>query len=179
MKKFLLCVPILALIAFELIVGINLFNDPVTFTLNAIVVFGVFMLVLAVLGLIRWLKTRDTVRFSSLTLAGVIVDLLIGILCIVRSDIVLGIFPVLAMFYGIVMVIMGIYKIRNYITIRSLGFHRPFIVLLSGILTIMLGIVIFLNPFTAVEALWQYIGIVMIVEAAMDLVSLIFGMIIL
>ena len=45
MRKFLLCIPLVLMIVFELIVGINLFQDPVSFTENMIVVFGVFMIV--------------------------------------------------------------------------------------------------------------------------------------
>ena len=108
MKKFLLCLPILAMIVFELVMGISLLNDPVDFTQKAIVIFGVFMIVLAVLGLVRWMKARGTSSFAALILAGVILDLLIGLFCVTRSDLVLDLFPVFAVFYGIVMVVMGI-----------------------------------------------------------------------
>lgn len=179
MKKFLLCLPILAMIVFELIMGISLLNDPVDFTQKAIVIFGVFMIVLAVLGLVRWMKARGTSSFAALILAGVILDLLIGLFCVIRSDLVLALFPAFAVFYGIVMVVMGIYKISNYFSVRTVGFHCPFIVLLSGILTVILGVLVFLYPFSAIIALWQYIAIVLIVEACVDLFALIFGLIVL
>ncbi len=175
MKKFLLCIPLLLMIAFELFVGINLFNDPVAFTQNVIVIFGVFMLILAVWGLIRWLRERSVNRAHTFTLVGAIIDLLIGILCVLKSDTVIKIFPILAMAYGVVMVIMGIYKIRNYIAVRTIGFRRPFLALIGGILTIILGVVIFLHPFTTMELIWQYAGIMLIMEAAFDLCTILFG----
>ena len=97
----------------------------------------------------------------------------------IRSDLVLDLFPTFAVFYGIVMVVMGIYKISNYFSVRTVGFRRPFIVLLSGILTVILGVLVFLYPFSAIMALWDYIAIVLIVEACVDLFTLIFGLIVL
>ena len=175
MKKFLFCIPVILMIIFEAYIGINLFNDPVNFTQGMIVVFGWFMIVLAVLGLIRWLRARSSNRAHTYTIVGAVVDCLIGILCIAKSDAVINIFPILAMAYGVAMVIMGIYKIRNYLTIRTFSFRRPFLFLLGGILTIALGVIIFLHPFTTTELIWQATGIMLIVEAVYDLATLIFG----
>ena len=46
---------------------------------------------------------------------------------------------------------------------------------LSAVLSIILGVVVFLNPFSATEAAWLYTGIFLIVEGVMDLFTFIFG----
>lgn len=79
------------------------------------------------------------------------------------------------MIYGIFMVIAGIHKIRNYLVLKDFGINRSWLVVLSAILSIILGIVVFLNPFTATEAAWVYVGVFLIVEGVFDLFSFIFG----
>lgn len=178
MRKFLLCIPLVLMIVFELIVGINLFQDPVSFTENMIVVFGVFMIVLAVLGIFRWMRARSRSKIvSKLTLAGAVIDLLIGIICLTASESVIKIFPFMVMVYGIVMIIMGFYKIRNYIALRSVGIPRSFLALVGGVLTIVLGVIVFLHPFTTTEVIWQSTGIMLIASAVVDFITLIFGMV--
>lgn len=178
MSKFLRIAGLCIFFLFEVYAGLQLINDPVTFTNNVIIVFGIIMLIIGVLSLIRALRAKSSGLAHRLTLFGAVLDLIIGVVCVAGSKYIVDMIPVLAMVYGFIMVIMGINKVRNYAVLRDLGFRRSWLVLLSALLTIVLGAIIFLNPFLATELVWTYIGVFLIVEGVMDLIAFLFGLII-
>ena len=159
-KKILAYLTLLFFIFFEVYAGVRLLTNPVDFTSSVIVFFGIFMLVVGVVSII---------------LFGGIFDLIIGAVCVFLSDKVVSLFPVMVMIYGIIMVISGIHKFRNYLALRDAGLRRSWLVVVSAILTIILGVIVFLNPFTATATAWTYAGIFLIVEGVADLFTFIFS----
>ena len=175
-KKFFGYLTIIFFIFFEVYSGIRLLTNPIDFTNSVIFIFGIIMLIIGVISIVRALKIKsDSGMPYRLGLFGGILDLIIGVLCTFFSQKVLGLFPVLLMIYGIFMVIAGIHKIRNYLVLKDFGINRSWLVVLSAILSIILGIVVFLNPFTATEAAWVFVGVSLIVQGVFDLFSFIFG----
>ena len=85
----------------------------------------------------------------------------------------MGIFPVMALIYGIYLVVSGVYKIGLFLDVVRLKVPYAFILLISGILAAACGALIILNPFAGVKAIWIFTGIVLIVEAVIDLVDLV------
>ena len=166
---------LLVFIFFEVYAGIRLLSDPVDFTNSVIVFFGIIMLIVGVVSLIRALKMKSGGLPYTMTLVGAILDLVIGIICVAFSKNVVSLFPILAMFYGVAMVIFGVNKIRQYAVLKDLQVPRAWILLVSGILTIILGVIVFLHPFSTTELIWMWAGIFLIAEGVCDLFALIFS----
>lgn len=174
-KKILAYLALLFFIFFEVYAGVRLLTSPTDFTNSVIVIFGVVMLIVGIVSLVRAFQIKNSGLPYRLGLFGGILDLIIGAVCLFLSDKVLALFPVMVMIYGVIMVVFGINKIRNYLVLKDFGIHRSWLVILSAIVTIVLGVLVFLNPFTATETAWTATGIFLIIEGIIDLFTFIFS----
>ncbi|MBQ6520344.1 MAG: DUF308 domain-containing protein [Anaerolineaceae bacterium] len=175
-RKILSYLTIVVLIFFEVYAGIRLLTNPVDFTASVVYLFGIIMLIVGVVSVIRALQAKAKSNLPyRLGLFGGILDIIVGVLCVFLTDKVIALFPVLIMIYGIIMVVAGIHKIRNYLVLKDLGFRFSWLVIVSAILTIILGVIVFLNPFTATATAWTVTGIFLIVEGVFDLFTFIFS----
>ena len=175
-KKILGYLTIFAFIFFEVYAGVRLLTAPIDFTTSMVTIFGIIIIIVGIYSIIRAFQAKATNALPyRLGLFGGILDVIIGALCVFMTDKVVSLFPVLVMIYGVVMVIMGIHKIRNYMILKDFGINRSWLVVLSAVLTIILGIIVFLNPFSATDAAWTYTGIFLIVEGVIDLFTFIFS----
>ena len=82
-------------------------------------------------------------------------------------------FPVLTILYGIFMIISGVGKIQWAMDLLRLR-RKSGLPAISAILSIVFGFVILQSPFETTEILWTFTGIAMVVEAIIDIVSLIY-----
>ena len=175
-KKFMGYLTIVFFIFFEVYAGVRLLYHPVAFTIRVLGFCGIIMLIPAEVSVIRAFELKSTRMLPyRLGLLGGVLDLIIGVICVFFSSKVVSLFPVLFMIYGIIMVVSGIHKIRNYLVLKDFGINRSWLVVISAVLSIILGVIVFLNPFSATEAAWLYTGIFLIVEGVMDLFTFIFG----
>ena len=171
MRKTLACLTIIAFIVLEVYAGVRLLTDPADFSALLVSIFGVFMIIFGLISVIHALQIRSDSRSRlpyKLSFLGGIIDIIIGVACIVLKEKIVGLIPGLMMIIGIIMVISGIQKIRNYLLLRDYGIRRSWLAVLNAILTIILGVLVFLNPFTATEIAWTYTGYALIFEAIFD-----------
>ena len=174
MKLWRVTLPLALLILFELAVGILLFVEPEGFTTGIIVGFGILMLAVAAFNLVRFLHERRTTgQGSALALFIGVLTLLVGCLCAFGSGLVKGIFAVAAMIYGVILLVAGVFKFVTYIDRRQNGWHPPVLSLVGALLSVLLGLLILINPFEAANAVWMVAGVALIVEAVFDLMSLV------
>lgn len=167
--------PIIFLIILEIVVGIFLLVNPDTFTRVVIIIFGIVMLLVGLSALIRYLRGRKSGAASPLTLIGAIIGLILGAICLFASGVIIGLISIIAIVYGIILIIAGCFKIQSFFDARRAGFSNSGTVLLlvSGIIMIVFGIILVFHPFGTIEVLLQIGGIVLIAEAVIDLVTLI------
>ncbi len=176
MKRLKSNFSIVLLILFEGIVGFMLFGNPERFTRGVIIFFGIIMLIIGTGNLIQALRTRVDGAPDSYMMIAAVADLIIGVILTAGNKLVFGIFPVIAVIYGIFMIIVGMHKVRVYHSLKKEGYLPSIISVISGIAAIALGIIIVLNPFGTVETLWKFAGIVLIGEAVLDLIAFLLGM---
>ena len=165
--------PLLLLIVFELAVGILLFLKPVEFTQGIIITLGVLLLVIGAIDLFRFLRDRKSLGVNDyLTLSLAILALLCGAFLAFGSKLVMGLFGVLAVLYGIFLIVSGLLKGKTYFEFRRAGFPVSVLLLVNAILSVLLGMLIVLHPFDSVDVLWRFTGVSLIVEAIGDAISL-------
>lgn len=172
MKLFKINIPIILLILFEAAVGVLLLANPEEFTKTVIILFGSVLLVIGLTYLIRFIQAKKEGVNRPLALIVSILAFLIGAFCAFFSGTVIGLIKAVAILYGVMLVISGIYKIYNYIQIRKLKLPVSAMNVVSGVLAAALGIVVILYPHTAVITVWQLTGILLIVEAVLDILTI-------
>ena len=175
MSKFQRCLAIIVFILFEVYAGIRLLTAPVDFSRSAVTVFGVILLVLGAISLYWSLTMKGLLLPYRLGLICAVLNLILGVIFVGWAQNVVNAFPTFAKIYGVIMVIMGVSKLADYFMLMATGLPRRFLWLLGAILTVVLGGVIFMNPFTAVEAAWTASGYMLIFSAVFDLVIFIFS----
>ena len=173
MEKFKRLLPTILMILFEVVIGILLLIDGERFTGVIFVIFGVLMLVLGLISLIRTLlAARGGNVISSFALIMSIILITIGAFFTAASGSVLGVVGFIATIYGLILVISGVFKLADYLTLRAAGVGSGFAIF-SVIISIVLGILIAFNPFGTAQIFWTVLGIMLISSAVLDIISLI------
>lgn len=174
MEKLKNNLPLIILIALELAVGILLLINAELFTRVILILFGVALMAVGVLFLVRSFTEADRGAMSWIALAVAAVAFVVGVLCTFFSGALINVFAVIAVAYGAILVISAIFKVKAYFDVRRMGLKPSPFTLLSAVIAFILGVIIILNPFKTVEVLWVFTGIVLIVQAVLDIAMLVF-----
>ena len=173
MKVLKVNISIIILILFEAAVGILLLVNPEAFTRMIIILFGIILLAIGVTYLIQYLLEKKEDINNPLFLLIAIVALTIGAVCSFCSGAIIGLITAIAIIYGVILIILGIYKLHNYHCTKKAGFPVSKISFISGAIAVILGIVITVYPKNAALSIWQLAGIMLIIEAVIDFISII------
>ena len=173
MKTLKANVPTILLILFEITVGILLLVSPEAFTMAVIIFFGIIFLAIGIIYLLRYLREKKENIIDMLSMAVAIVALTIGAVCTFCSGAILNLILAIAIIYGVILVLSGIYKLQNYFLARKAGIPISTISAVSGGIAVLLGLVIMLYPKDVALSVWQVAGIMLILEAVIDLVSIV------
>ena len=142
--------------------GIFLVMKPGTALNIVCYALGGVVLACAAVQLIRYFVVERGVFQSQLTLIS-------GIICLaLRSDIVVSVLPVV---FGLFVIFDAIARVQNALDLRRCGYDSWKGFLLLPVLSVVLGVVLIVNPFGAMETLVMAIGIILIVEGAINLLS--------
>ena len=129
---------------------------------------GAVVLVCAVVQLVRYFAVERGVFQSQLTLISGLVCLGLGAFLIIRSDIVVRLLPIV---FGLFVIFDSLGRIQNALELRRCQYSSWKGFLLLALLSIVLGVVMIVDPFGAMETLVMAIGIILIVEGALNLLS--------
>lgn len=159
----------------ELIVGILLLVNPVSFTSGIIIAFGIVLMILGISKTVKYFRTEpEKAAFSQLLVKGVL-TLLVGAFCAFYSQWLIAAFPILTLVYGVATLIMGITKIQWTVDIIRMKRSKWLWTALSAAISVVCGMVIIASPFSTTAILWMFIGISLIVEAVFDMIGSVFG----
>lgn len=148
--------------------GIFLIVEPGT-ALNVVCyALGGMVLACAVMQLVRYFTAERGVFQSQLTLAFGIICLALGGFLIIRSDIVVRILPIV---FGLFVIFDSLGRIQNAMELRRCRYSSWKGLLLLAVLSVVLGIIMVVNPFETMETLVMAIGIILVVEGALNLLS--------
>lgn len=175
MGKFQRCLGIIVFIFFEVFAGVRLLTAPADFSKNAVTVFGVILLVLGAISLFWALTLKGMMLPHRVALICAVLDLIIGVIFVGWSQKVVDAFPTFAKIYGVIMLIMGVSKLGDYLILKGVGLPRHWLWMIDALLTIVLGVIIFMNPFAAVETAWACAGYFLIFSGVFELVIFIFS----
>lgn len=133
---------------------------------------GGALIVMGVIQLISFLRGERLGFYSKFSMLMGIVLVLLGIWICTQPHVVLSIIPVVV---GIIVLIHGLMDIQYTLDIRRTGNTKWWIALIVAILTLIVGLLLVFNPFTAYEISMILLGVSMLYDGGSDLVLLIFS----
>ena len=137
--------------------GVFLLMKPTTALNIVCYALGAVVLACAAVQLIRYFVVERGVFQSQLTLIS-------GIICLA-----LGAF--LPIVFGLFVIFDSISRVQNALDLRRCGYSSWKSFLLLPVLSVVLGVIMILNPFGTMETLVMAIGIILIVEGSINLLS--------
>ncbi len=162
----------IVLLLAELAIGILLLIDPVGFTTVILTALGAVIAVLGVIFIIAYFRSTPQVGAAQQNLAKGTLCLIIGLFCAFNVTWLIATFPLLTILYGIATLISGVVKMQMTFDLMRLKKGSWLWCAIAALLTLICAIIILCNPFTATAALWTFVAISLIAEAAVDLVAL-------
>ena len=153
-----------------LALGIFLLMVPGTALNIVCYALGGVVLACAVVQLIRYFAVERGVFQSQLTLISGLVCLGLGAFLIIRSDLVVRILPIV---FGLFVIFDSLGRIQNALELRRCEYSswKGFLLLA------VLSIVMILDPFGTMETLVMAIGVILIIEGALNLLSALYTVI--
>ena len=156
-----------------LALGIFLLMVPGT-ALNVVCyALGGVVLACAAVQLVRYFVVERGVFQSQLTLISGLVCLALGAFLIIRSDVVVRVLPIV---FGLFGIFDSLGRIQNALELRRCEYPSWKIFLLLAVLSVVLGIVMVVDPFGTMETLVMAIGLILILEGALNLLSALYTM---
>ena len=133
---------------------------------------GGALIVMGVFQLISFLRGERLGFYNKFVMMMGIVLVLLGIWICTQPHIVLSIIPVVV---GIIVLIHGLMDIQYTLDIKKAGSTKWWIALIAAILTLVVGLLLVFNPFTAYEITMVLLGIAMLYDGWSDLALLLFS----
>lgn len=136
---------------------------------------GVVLSVQGIVNLLTYFRQSPDAAAKSNGLATGLLFTILGIFCMFRSEWFIITFPILTVFYGILTLVNGINKVQWAVDMFRQKQKFWYIAVISTSLTLLFALLILANPFTSTAILWTFIGVTLIVEAIVDILTLILG----
>lgn len=164
---------IIVMCIIEIVVGVLLLISPVSFTVGIIVAAGVMLMINGLFNGIRYFITeREEAAAGQLLMRG-LVNLLAGEFCAFNPEWFIATFPMVAILYGIAVLIGGLRKVQIAMDLLRGKNSKWWWAAVSAAVSIVCAVVMIKNPFSSTVALWWFTGISLIVEAVFDFVTVI------
>lgn len=122
-----------------------------------------------VFQLVRFFVARERLLFAPLTLITGLISLGLGVFLLLRSDVILTALPLV---FGLFVVFDSVVRLQNAWELRRVGISSWKGIFGMGMISVVLGLVVLFNPFATVQALVMGIGVILIVEGFMNLLSM-------
>lgn len=96
----------------------------------------------------------------------------LGIFLLLRPQTVVSVLPILV---GLFVIMDGVMRVQSAFELRAAGYGRWWSMLLLALVSVILGAVMLWNPFGTVEVLVMAIGVILMVEGALNLAGAIWA----
>lgn len=159
----------------ELVIGILLFINPIGFTTGIIILLGILLTITGAKNIVNYFWESTEIDSQQTLLTKGLLLVCGGLFCIFKSEWFLATFPLLTVFYGVIIFISGVNKAAWTVDMFRKGQRYWFITLIGALLSLLHATIALLHPFESTEALWIFIAIAFIIEAVADFVTFVLG----
>ena len=157
---------------FELVVGILLMINPVSFTVGIITAAGVAMIFYGILSIVKYFRADVKSAAVGQTLAQGLGLMLLGGFCTLKSEWFIATFPMLTILYGVSTLFAGLSKVQLTVDMFRQKNKKWYWGAISAAISIICAVVILDRPFTSTAVLWMFTGVSLVVEALFDFITL-------
>ncbi len=162
---------------FELVAGVLLLINPVGLTSGIIIAAGAILMGMGLINLVKYFRSDAAQAALGQLLTIGLIELAAGGFCVFHSAWFLATFPVLTMIYGVVILFTGFSKIQLAVDMIRLKKGKWYWAAINAAVSILCAVTVLSNPFTSTSVLWIFTGCSLIVEAVIDVVTWIMGII--
>ena len=174
MKKFLTSkIGNILLCIAEIIVGVLLLVNPDAVTSAFVIGAGAVMILTGIVFCtLYFVGEAEKMVIKQLLFKGLLL-IILGILCVTQYGILLAALPFVTWVYAIAMLILAAYKVQCTVDILRLSGIRWYFPAISAALAVVLALFILLNPNTAMNIVWGFMGVSFILEAGLEIATII------
>lgn len=159
----------------EILIGILLLINPVGFTSGIIIAFGLVLAIVGIRQIVGYFRADAEEAAAGGKLTKGILLTVLGAFCAFRFSWFIATFPVITVLYGVLILAAGVSKLQNAIDMVRVKQPYWFVALISAILTLFFALLILFDPFASTAILWVFIGVTLIIEAIMDILTFVFA----
>ena len=128
---------------------------------------GAALLAVGLLAVWRFAAARqERLLFAWFSLVYGVLFTVLGIFLLVQPDTVLTVLPAV---FGVFVLLDSLGRIQNALELRRAGLVRWWGVLFFALLSVVLGVLILINPFAALTTTVRVIGAVLLIESVLGL----------
>ncbi len=162
----------LLLCILEIVVGVLLLINPVGFTSGIIIGAGVLLITGGLVSILRYFVGKPETAAQQQWLFKGLLGLMAGAACVMKVDWFLAAFPLLTVLYAIAMLILAAAKLQRMADLCRMKVKRWYLPGISAAMAAVLALIILLNPFSAVTAVWTFVAVSLIAEAIVEIITI-------
>ena len=174
MKKFLTSkIGNILLCIAEIIVGVLLLVNPDAVTSAFVIGAGAVMILTGIVFCtLYFVGEAEKMVIKQLLFKGLLL-IILGVLCVTQYGVLLAALPFVTWVYAIAMLILAAYKVQCTVDILRLSGIRWYFPAISAALAVVLALFILLNPNTAMNIVWGFMRVSIILEAGLEIATII------
>ncbi len=158
----------------EIIIGILLLINPLSFTSGIIMGGGILLLLSGITSLIAYFRTSPVEAAKQQMLSKGLGLMLLGGFLVLKSDWLIAVFPILTLLYAVGILMTGLMRIQWAVDSLRLKRKQWYWHAIGALLAIVFAVIIILNPFSATNFIWTFVALSLIAEAVIDILTLVF-----
>ena len=150
------------------VIAILLIIEPETMLNTVMLILGIGILIDGLISVIVYIFTNKEQRAFSNSLVEGTLALVIAVLILTNKKIMISIIPIII---GSWIIIKSIVKLQLALSIRSINEKSWILLMISAIITLVLGIIILVNPFSTMVTITVLGGILLLATAVIDIID--------
>jgi len=138
-----------------------LIAKPLEIVSTLIKVMGIIILLFGLIDFMNYFRMSEEERLINYGLLKGVIELSLGILFIFKVEELTSIFSIII---GLIIIFMNVFKLQLSLNLKQLGTENWFIGVIISTLSIILGVVIILDPFSSVKVVVITSGAILLVS---------------
>ena len=156
----------------ELVVGILLLVNATQFTRVIFIILGVFLLVKAIGSGWRYFHLSAKEAAATQTLSIGLIALILGVVCIARSQWFVDTLPAMTLLYGLMILLTASPKVQWTVDAARVRSPRWFVPAVSALVALVCGAVVLAGTLSH-DATWVFTGVSLIIGAVLDVATIV------
>ena len=150
-----------------IVLAIFLMMKPLEIVKTLIQAMGIILLICGCIDFMNYFRISEEEKLFDYGLFKGIMELCIGILFIFKFEVLTSIFPIII---GLIIIFINIFKLQLSINLKQIDNSNWFVGTIIASLSIILGIIIILNPFESVKVLIITSGAIILVSEISNII---------